>query len=298
VSADLADAARTPDLAASRFAAYCWRREEAAVRAVLPGYATIATGDVAGMVACGNPWSRALFDGDFYRTPTSTTAPSVGLVFVRSRDGNTVAANPSLLGGGATDLHLIYEGLSRVDADGVLSGATTVAARDIVLSVWHPELVALRLARGKPRHPRQIVVTARGELRLDDGLMFQMSQVPVTLITTTGTAPRLRVQVRNRPWIDVIDAGEPISLQAALEGLRQRGVAVISAIGGPKTATALLQERLISDLYLTTSPIEAGEPDTPYCAQPPADARLRVAKAGRGNEAGVVFEHLTVIREP
>ena len=278
--------------AESRFAAYCRRREEAAAHAVLPGYTTIRTGDVSGMVACGTAWSRRLFDGDFYRSPAGATLPSVGLVFVRSRDGNTVAVNPSVLGGGATDLHLIYEGLSRVDADGVLSGATTVSARDLVLSVWHPELVALRLSRGKPRHPRQIVVTGSGSLPLDDGLMFQVPDVPVTLITTTATAPRLRARVQGRPWIDVVDAGERVGFRAALSELRQRGVEVVSAIGGPKTATALLREHLVSDIYLTTSPIDAGEPDTPYCEAPPGEVRLVVEKAGQRGEAGVVFEHL------
>ena len=46
-------------------------------------------------------------------------------VFVQSADGNTGARNPADLGGGETDKHLIYEGLSRVDVDGVLAGAAT-----------------------------------------------------------------------------------------------------------------------------------------------------------------------------
>jgi riboflavin biosynthesis pyrimidine reductase len=277
-----------------RFSRYCQRREEMALRAAIPGYTTVGIGDVSGRLAYGSAWSRGKFDGEFYRAPTGRALPSVGLVFVRSRDGNTVAANPSLLGGGATDLHLIYEGLSRIDADGVLSGAATVAAPDLVLSVWHPDLVALRLSRGKPRHPRQIVVTARGRLPLDDGLMFQVPDLPVTLITTTAMAPRLRERVGRRSWIDVLDAGEPVNLRAALADLRHRGVEVISAIGGPKTATALLHEHLVSDLYLTTSAIDAGEPNTPYCEQPPGDLRLLVRKAGRANEAGVVFDHFAV----
>ena len=55
----------------------------------------------------------------------------------------------------------------------------------------------------------------------------------------------------------------------------------LSAIGGPKTATALLAEHLVSDIYLTTSAIDAGEPDTPCSEQPPADVQLVVRKAGR-----------------
>ena len=70
-------------------------------------------------------------------------------MFVQSLDGNTVADDPSDLGGGDTDKHLIYEGLSRVAADAVMAGAATVAGGKIVFSVWHPELVRLRSALGK-----------------------------------------------------------------------------------------------------------------------------------------------------
>ena len=53
----------------------------------------------------------------------------------------------------------------------------------------------------------------------------------------------------------------------------------------------------MSDLYLTTSPIAAGAPGTPYAAEPPAHLRLAVEKAGHDGEAGVVFEHFVVDRD-
>ena len=157
-----------------RFEDYCRRREQAALAATIPGYVTQEDIQPADVHRIESDWSRALFDGPFYRSakPPSDGTPITSLVFVQSRDGNTVAADPSTLGGGATDLHLIYEGLSRVDADAVMAGATTARARDIVFSVWHPELVALRLALGHARHPAQVVVTDRAELRFEDGLMF------------------------------------------------------------------------------------------------------------------------------
>jgi len=42
------------------------------------------------------------------------------------------------LGGGATDDHVVFEGLSRVAADAVLAGARTVHGGNNVFSVWHP----------------------------------------------------------------------------------------------------------------------------------------------------------------
>ena len=81
--------------------------------------------------------------------------PAIDLVFVQSRDSNTVADNPSTLGGGDTDEHLVYEGLSRVDADAVLAGAATARSERMVFSIWHPELVALRcsLPQAPPSGP-------------------------------------------------------------------------------------------------------------------------------------------------
>jgi dihydrofolate reductase len=73
-----------------------------------------------------------------------------------------------------------------------------------------------------------------------------------------------------------------------------RGQRVFSAVGGRRTATTLLRERLVADLYLTTSPIEAGEPGTPYYEGPPLSLTRVVEKAGKGNERGIRFEHFLV----
>ena len=278
-----------------RFDAYCRRKESAALAAAIPGYTTIEE-TAAGLVRLGTDWSRDLFEGDFFRSaaPSAAGVPVTSLVFVQSRDGNTVAPEPSVLGGGATDLHLVYEGLSRVDADAVLAGAATARAKELVFSVWHPDLVALRQARGRTRHPAQVVVTGRGNLRFDDGLMFQEPEVRVFIITRSGAAGGIRRRVAGRDWIEVLDAGEPVSLTRAMRDLRARGIEVVSAVGGPRTATALLNERLISDIYLTTSAIEAGEPNTPYYDGPLLPLRRVVLKEGKAIETGVRFEHFLV----
>jgi riboflavin biosynthesis pyrimidine reductase len=249
------------------------------------------------MCAIGNDWSRGLFDGDFYRTPSpfEDDLPVVNLVFVQSRDGNTGTDDPSSLGGGETDKHLIYEGLSRVDADAVLSGATTAKANDLVFSVWHPELVSLRLQRGHNRHPAQVVISSRSAPPFEDGLMFQEPTLQVFVVTTSDAAASLRLQVATRPWIAVIDAGQPLSMRRAMRELRTRGVLTVSAVGGRKTATALLDERLVDDLYLTTSPSEGGERHTPMY-----EGELHLAtvltKEGTGPEKGVRFVHSQITR--
>jgi riboflavin biosynthesis pyrimidine reductase len=231
-----------------------------------------------------------MFDGDFYRSATNGDIPVTNLVFVESREGNTGADDPSTLGGGETDKHLIYEGLSRVDADAVFAGATTARHDELVFSVWHPELVKLRLDRGRPRHPAQVVVVSRSSLAFEKALMFQEPELPVFLVTTSDAAASLRLQVATRPWIRVIDGGQPLSMRVALRALKAQGIDTVSAIGGRTTARAMLREGVVQDLYLTTSPKSAGEPNTPLLEEP-LDAPAVVIKEGTEAEAGVRFVH-------
>jgi len=185
---------------------------------------------------------------------------------------------------------LIYEGLSRVDADAVLSGATTARSDELVLSVWHPEMVKLRLERGRTRHPAQVIVSSRTAPRIETALMFQEPELAVFLVTTSDAAASLRLQVATRPWVQVIDAGQPLSIRAALRALRGRGIETVSAIGGRTTARAMLRERVVDDLYLTTAAKAGGEPGTPLLEQP-IDGREAVIKEGTGPEEGVRFVH-------
>ena len=279
-----------------RFEAYCRRKEQAASTADIPGYATSEIQVGRDLVALESTWSNVLFDGAFYRSaaPRCDGVPVTSLVFVQSRDGNTVVADPSTLGGGNTDLHLVYEGLSRVDADAVLAGSATARGRETVFSVWHPKLVALRLSRGRARHPAQVVVTNVGNLRFDDGLMFHEPSLRVLVITRTGAVKAIEDRLVGKPWIDVIDGGEPVSFGRALRQLRRRGIEVVSCVGGPRTAKALLNEQLVNDIYLTTSAIDGGTSGTPYHAGSRPNVDRVVLKEGRGKEAGVRFEHLIV----
>lgn len=281
----------------TRFEAYCRHKEEVASKATILGFHTLDSAPADGLLAVGNAWTRGLFDGDFLRSPAPGTGlPSVNLTFVQSLDGNTGANDPSTLGGGDTDKHLIYEGLSCVDADAVLAGATTAASDDLVYSVWHPALVSLRLERGHPRHPAQAVVTGSGDLRFDSALMFLEPELRVFVVAPSTTARRLRRRLRERPWITVVDGGEPLSLERSLRSLYSHGIALISAIGGRRTATALLREQLVDDLYLTTGAKRGGEPGTPFHEGPPLRMRRVLLKQGRGLDAGVRFEYFNGLR--
>lgn len=273
-----------------KFAAFAAQKTTAAMRAKPVPYVTVAAHPTEDLRPIATPWSRAAFGGPFYvREPTGTRLPTCSLVFVQSADGNTVAEDPASLGGGATDYHVVYEGLSRVAADAVLVGARTVPAGETIFSVWHPEMVELRQTSGQARHPTQIVATLRG-MDLNRGLLFNAPNLPVILLTASAGAMAMEKSLAARPWIRSVVMTNRTDLTQAFALLRAAGIHRIQCIGGRVLAADLLAVGLVDDLYLTTSAREGGVPDTPLPAEA-FDGDLVVAKRGTGEDAGVVFEH-------
>lgn len=277
--------------------AYAERKTEEAVRADIRPLVTIEDRSAELPVRpIGNAWSRKYYGGDFHLfepPPPPPSRPAVSLVFVQTRDGNTGADNPGDLGGGPTDLHLIYEGLSRVAANGVLAGASTVG-RTVFFTVWHPELVSLRHELGLPRHPAQIVVSNDGRIDLDS-MAFNEPEVSVFVLAGAGCRAKHAAEFARRPWVTVVPM-DASGLGGALARLRaDHGIGRISAVGGRTIATALIDQRLAQDLYLTTSAIDGGEPNTPfYCGKQSPKYSTIVRKTETETTEPITFEHLAV----
>jgi riboflavin biosynthesis pyrimidine reductase len=260
------------------------RKVRAAERAALTPLETIdGPAPGAGWIGIGNAWTRRLYDGPFHLPAGAGAAaaatPLVSLVFVQSRDGNTGADDPSELGGGPVDQHLIYEGLSRVAADAVMAGGKTVEG-EVFFSVWHPQMVSLRAELGLPRHPAQIVVTGRGCVDLERCLLFNVPEAPVFILANPAGCARLEQAASRRPNIELVPM-PGADLRPGLEYLRARGIRRISAIGGRTLASALIDQGLVQDLTLTTSALEGGEPHTPlYVGKTPPHLETLVRKRG------------------
>lgn len=244
------------------------------------------------VVAIGNEWSREYYGGPFHLFQVPDRLPAVSLVFVQSRDGNTGADNPADLGGGPTDKDLIYEGLSRVAADGVMAGASTIG-KSIFFTITHPELVKLRHDLGLPRHPAQIVASESGNIDLSSRV-FATSDVPVFLLAGEQCVEKTAAGLQARPWITMIPVDG--DLQAAMLRLRRdHGVSRISCVGGRTFATSLVDAGLVQDIYLTTSAIDAGEAGTPWYTGPVTPRlRLIVSKREDVAEAPIQVEHLAI----
>jgi riboflavin biosynthesis pyrimidine reductase len=281
----------------TNFAAFAARKAREAEAASMAHLKTIEDRSAAfGCVQVGNGWSQEYYDGLFLLPArTQGDLPCLSLCFVQSREGNTGARNPDDLGGGPTDKHLIYEGLSRVAADGVMAGAATVEGAETFFSVWHPQIVALRQALGLPRHPAQVVLTGRGCVDLQQTLLFNVPDVPVYIIAAPAACERLETAVADHPSVELIPMRGD-DLRTPLAYLRQRrGVARISCIGGRTTATALLEAGYVQDLCLTTTGRIAGEPGTPfYVGKKKLALDPMVRKRADDPEYPIVFEHFAI----
>jgi riboflavin biosynthesis pyrimidine reductase len=275
------------------FDEYELRKESEARSAEIPPLVTERDQAGDAFAVIGNAWSRSMFGGLFYVSPpASLDVPSANLVFVQSREGNTVAHDPASLGGGLADKHVIYEGLSRVAVDGILAGSRTIATGGFVLSVWRPELMALRAAMGLPRHPVQIVATLHG-VALDQAMIFNVPALRVILITVASGADAMRDALKSRPWITPVVMDTPNGLPDAFRELRRLGIERLSCIGGRTLARPLLNAALIQDVYLTTGTHSGGEPGTPLYDKP-LHGREVVRKNGTGPDTGAVFQHIAI----
>lgn len=277
--------------------AYADRKTKAAVQAAIRPLATVEDCSSDWPVRpIGNAWSRKYYGGDFhlFEPPPPPSRPAVSLVFVHTKDGNTGADNPGDLGGGPTDLHLIYEGLSRVAVNGVLAGASTVG-RTVFFTVWHPELVSLRRELGLPRHPAQLVVSHDGRIDLDSRV-FNEPDVPVFVLAGAGCRTKHAAEFARRPWLTVVPI-DASGLAGVLARLRaDHGIERISAVGGRTIATALIDQALVQDVYLTTSAINGGEPNTPfYCGTQRPKYSTIVRKTEIGTAEPITFEHLALV---
>ena len=271
------------------FDAFAARKTRAAVEAQLsPLITEVDLSSGFSLTPIGNSWTRRLYDGPFH-----LSGDGVSLVFVRSKDGNTSADNPDDLGGGPIDKHLIYEGLSRVAADAVMAGVQTVGP-NVFFSVWHPELVTLRTSLGLPRHPAQVLLTSSGRVAVEDWLVCNVPTVPVFILTSADGYDRLREAVARRPWMTLVVGA---TLTEQLQILRaQHRITRISCVGGRTTATSLIDEGLVRELYLTTTEKSAGEAGTPFYTGPQLPAMERVVrKRGDAPEFPIVFEHFRLV---
>ena len=138
----------------------------------------------------------------------------------------------------------------------------------------------------------QVLVTNSCDVPFERCLLLQEPSLQVIVVTRASLVRTARARLREYPWVEVIGAGEPLDLRAALTQLRDRGMAVVSAVGGRRLATSLLDAGLVTDLYVTVREPASAASALSFYNGPPLVRRRLLTKAGRGSEGGIRFEHL------
>jgi riboflavin biosynthesis pyrimidine reductase len=192
--------------------------------------------------------------------------PFVYLNMVASVDGRATLNGRAHDLGSETDTLLLTE--LRALADAVLIGSGTLRAEGYARLVGNPERVARRTAAGKAPTPPAALMSRSLDLPWGAGL-FQAADQPVLIYTdATHDPPPTPAPV------EVVRTADPV---AALRDLRGRGVRALLCEGGPTLNRALLAAGLVDELFLTVSPLIAGNKDAPRIVEGedlPAPARL------------------------
>jgi riboflavin biosynthesis pyrimidine reductase len=195
----------------------------------------------------------ATYGGDF-----GLTRPELYANFVSAADGVVALPGAGESGhvvSGNSEPDRFVMGLLRAAADAVLIGAGSFRKADG--DQWYPESVyptaaadfaELRQRLGLRPRPLLVVLTASGHIDPAQPALHHC-----LVITTAHGEARLRGTLPSGARIAVLD-GQLIGVRALLDHLHAEGLQVILSEGGPSLVGQLIQEGLIDELFLTSSP--------------------------------------------
>jgi riboflavin biosynthesis pyrimidine reductase len=199
-----------------------------------------------------------------YGGPLGFEAPRLYANFVASADGVTAIpsipqSNKLIAGGSASDRFVM--GLLRACADALVIGSGTLNASPG--GRWTPEqaypaaadaFADLRARLDRPPTLELVVLTARGSIDPSHPALAAGAVV----LTTDLAADKLERQLPATATVIPVSTGPGVEVRAALELLRNRGHRVILSEGGPHLLGAMLEARLVDELFLTISPLLVG----------------------------------------
>jgi riboflavin biosynthesis pyrimidine reductase len=205
----------------------------------------------------GPPLEGRLELEQVYATPAD---PAVRANFVVSLDGAVEVAGQSAGLGGPADIAVFA--VLRALADVVLVGSATVRMENYGPAKVAPPAVERRRDRGQAPIPTIAVVTGSANLDPASHLFSREPSRGITpprpLILTCETAPSARRAELAEVAEIVVCGEESVDMAAALEALRDRGLAQVLCEGGPTLLTTMVDADLVDELCLTHSPVLAG----------------------------------------
>ncbi len=161
-----------------------------------------------------------------------------------------------------SDADRFLMGLLRAHAETVLIGSGVLRASP--RSTWRAEAIfpaaavayaELRRALGMPPDPEVAVVTGTGAI--DTGHPVFESRAVV--LTSDAGAERLHGRLPETTSVVVLGSAETIPSAAIVGALRDRGHRRILCEAGPHTFGGLLEDGVVDELFLTSSPLLVGD---------------------------------------
>jgi riboflavin biosynthesis pyrimidine reductase len=185
--------------------------------------------------------------------------------FVSTIDG--VVAIPSIprsnvLIANGSDADRFVMGLLRAFADVVLIGAGTLAASP--QGTWQPHRVyppgaegfaELRRRRDRPERTAVAVLTGRGSVSPEHPLF----EAGALVITSAEGAARLEGKLPASSGVVVVGEEPTLDPRRAVDALHERGHRLILSEAGSHTMGGLVEAGLVDELFLTISPLLAGD---------------------------------------
>ena len=153
-------------------------------------------------------------------------------------------------------------GLLRALADAVLIGAGTLASSP--KGTWLPEKVyppatdafaELRARLGRSERPQVAILTGHGSIDPEHPVLASGALV----LTSDAGAVRLEGRLPEEATVLALGAETTIDPTRVVDALRSRGHRSILCEAGPHTHGDLLTRGLVDDLFLTISPLLAGD---------------------------------------
>ncbi|MCY4456236.1 MAG: dihydrofolate reductase family protein, partial [Chloroflexi bacterium] len=156
--------------------------------------------------------------------------PYVIADMIASADGKTVIEGNEAGLGSRTDRRLLHE--LRLHADVVLSGAGTLRATGASPRVYDEDLEALRLERGKSRAPVGAILTASGDVPLDN--RFFTSDEFEACVYLADSAPAGHREAIGETGRTVVEVPAGDAVAAMLRHMRvEMGARLVMLEGGP-----------------------------------------------------------------
>ena len=145
--------------------------------------------------------------------------------------------------GGASDRRILEESLAW--ADGTLIGAETIRIHKNTCLIHNQSLIAKRIADGRPKQPKAIVVSTKNNL--SKNLPFFNQPIKRWLLTQEGIK------------ISSYDSYESIlylqkSWLETFRMLQNQGIKKLVILGGSKLSFSILEEDQINELNITLIP--------------------------------------------